>query len=299
MKKIIAFICTMALVVTGVCFAPRNVKAYYPGMPTTIRVSLSKDTFVYNGRKQAPEIKVYLYNEISGYLQELTEGYEYYATYSNNILPGTAKITINVLSQEEPKTEEVFFKIIPRTLNSFNIYLDEYTFDYTGGRIYPEVFIDDPRHEITLSMRDYRLEYKNNIKCGWGEVVLTGKNGTTGKIVKKFRIKPVAKQLKLRANEKKKLKVKGKGKFKYKSKNKKIAKVDKKGFVTGIKKGKTKIKITCNGQTTYAKVTVKKAKVVRRRKKTSTRVTYTIPKVRRTPSSTPVRTKKKKVIPKS
>ena len=120
-----------------------------------------------------------------------------------------------------------------------------------------------------------------------------GKGNYNGAVVRRFRIYPVVKNenITLKAGKTKKIKVKASGKCKYKSLNKKIAKVSKKGVVTGNKKGKVKIKVTCNGQSSYCYVKVKKAK-----KKKVKKITYVAP---RKPTVIPQRVKKKKFVPKS
>lgn len=50
----------------------------------------------------------------------------------------------------------------------------------------------------------------------------------------------------------------GTSKFTYKSMNKKIAKVNKYGVITGVKKGSTKIRVKCGSKTVYVKVKVNK-----------------------------------------
>ena len=74
--------------------------------------------------------------------------------------------------------------------------------------------------------------------------------------------------------------------------------MNKKGLVTGLKKGTAKIRVTVNGIPVIVKVKVKKAKVKRVRRATVRRTTYTAPVVRRTTPSTPTRVKKKKFVPK-
>ena len=302
MKKIIAFICAMVLAVTGISFAPSEVSAegyefnpndYYVSYPSVVD---------YRAEDIRPSLYVYRLNGSSGW-SELHEGKNYYVEFFNNFNPGTATIKITLFDENKYFVGEIIkrFTIRKLSINNFYIDLDQESFNYTGKQIRPEVYLDDPGGEIEVFDRDYQVTYRNNKKCGWGKVIVYGKYGLTGVEVGYFRIKPVVKNknIKVRAGETKKIKVKASGKCKFKSKNKRIAKVNKKGVVTGIKKGKTKIKVTCNGQTTYAKVTVKKAKVVKYRQSNSARgTTYTAPVARKT-STTSTRTKKSKVIPKN
>ena len=92
-----------------------------------------------------------------------------------------------------------------------------------------------------------------------GKTTVTIKNnGVTKKItvtVKNPSLKKKSGSVKV--GKKLTIKVNGSGKFTFKSKNTKIAKVSKKGVVTGVKKGSTKITVTANGKKLTFTVKVK------------------------------------------
>ncbi|MGN0173382.1 MAG: hypothetical protein ACI39F_02980 [Acutalibacteraceae bacterium] len=114
---------------------------------------------------------------------KLTANKDYTVIYTNNVNVGTATVTIKgtgVYYGEFSKN----FKIEQKELSmkDFEIDLDDKV--YTGSAICPQV-----KSELVIN-KDYKLEYKNNVNAGKGEILITGIENCTGTVEKRFAIVP-------------------------------------------------------------------------------------------------------------
>lgn len=109
----------------------------------------------YNGSAQTPVVAVYLNNV------QLSSNY-YTVTYSNNIKPGTATITINGKNgYGGTKTEN--FTIKATQMNQYNTVISgvSSSYTYTGLAITPTVSVSVNGKTLTYG-KDYTVSYSNN-----------------------------------------------------------------------------------------------------------------------------------------
>ena len=73
---------------------------------------------------------------------------------------------------------------------------------YTGYKIKPKYTIYSKKYGFFLEEGvDFKAEYSNNIKPGYGEIKVTGINGNTGTKTFKFKIKPPMQEISAWVNE--------------------------------------------------------------------------------------------------
>ena len=166
----------------------KGIAPYYTGTITktfvinkpsieTYKVSLSQESYTYDGEEKRPEVK------IEGLVQNL----DYIVSYENNIEPGTAKVIIKGIGRYSGTIEKTF-KIEGEIgsdvidISKCNISMKD-KFEYTGKEIKPEVKI-----EGLVEGTDYILRYENNIEMGQGKVIIRGKGKYKGTVTKTFDI---------------------------------------------------------------------------------------------------------------
>ena len=166
----------------------KGIAPYYTGTITktfvinkpsieTYKVSLSQESYTYDGEEKRPEVK------IEGLVQNL----DYIVNYENNIEPGTAKVIIKGIGRYSGTIEKTF-KIEGEIgsdvidISKCNISMKD-KFEYTGKEIKPEVKI-----EGLVEGTDYILRYENNIEMGQGKVIIRGKGKYKGTVTKTFDI---------------------------------------------------------------------------------------------------------------
>ncbi len=113
---------------------------------------------------------------------------EYTVSYRNNILPGTATVTVSGVRGKSRGSRTAYFKIKGQSLKKAEISVDDVTFDGTEKR--PEVKVASGG-SILAEGRDYDVRYINNTHAGKGMVTITGKGGYTDSAKKTFTIFPV------------------------------------------------------------------------------------------------------------
>ena len=119
----------------------------------------------------------------------MEEGRDFSVSYSNNIEPGTATITITGIGGYEGVIEKTFKiegEISPdvidiSTLES-KVSMKE-KFEYTGNNVEPKVIIEGLEEG-----RDFSVSYKDNVEIGQATVIITGKGKYKGNIIKTFNI---------------------------------------------------------------------------------------------------------------
>ena len=147
-------------------------------------VSVDK-TFTYTGSAITPAVTV-TYNN-----KQLTKDTDYTVSYSDNINPGTATVTITgkgnytgsksvnftIKEPEQKKTD----------ISDCNITLDKTVYTYDGLAKKPAVTVT--YGSATLSQgTDYTVSYSNNINIGNATVTVTGMGNYTGSVSKGFAI---------------------------------------------------------------------------------------------------------------
>lgn len=113
----------------------------------------------------------------------LTQGVDYQVTYSNNVNPGTGKVTVTGKGNYTGSRTLTFTIQNPptKTLKSVaNLTVDAIAVQgYTGNAITPALTIRDGSKLLTAGV-DYTVAYQNNINVGKATAVITGKGDYTG-----------------------------------------------------------------------------------------------------------------------
>lgn len=237
---------------------------------STLSVSSIKAQ-TYTGKAITPAITVKDGSKV------LKSGTDYTVSYSNNVNPGTAAVTIKGIGAYTGE-RSVSFKIEKKNSGSAAKSISKTTISgiktktYTGKAITQAVTVKDGS-KVLKAGTDYTVSYKGNKNAGKASVIITGKNGYTGSVTKYFTIKKADQKIKVTSNYKKPYGSKaftvsakrtaGNGKLTYKSSDKKVAAVDSKGKVAIKGTGIAVITVTAEGNTNYnkkaAKITITSA----------------------------------------
>lgn len=135
------------------------------------------------GREIRPEFKVkYILDGIQIYLKE---GKEYQISYSNNIEPGTATVTMTGIGCFTGK-KFVNFDIYEQ-ISECDINLSNASVQYDGTEKKPAVEVAYQGKELKEGT-DYTLSYANNIEEGTARIIIIGKNGYKGTKVVTYQI---------------------------------------------------------------------------------------------------------------
>ena len=211
----------------------------------------------------------------------LTLGKDYRVSYSNNVNPGTATVTITGCGNYTGEIVKTF-KITKKETPVVKVDISKATVTglktvtYNGKAFKPAVKVVVNGKTLVLN-KDYKVAYSNNIKPGTAKVVITGIGSYKGTVTKTFVIKKaaqsitkaVAKKTFKASNLKKKaatfsINAKAKGKITYKktsgSKNITVSSSGKVTVKKGTKKGTytIKVKITAAATSNFNKATVTK-----------------------------------------
>ncbi|MCR5589958.1 MAG: leucine-rich repeat domain-containing protein [Lachnospiraceae bacterium] len=109
------------------------------------------------------------------------------ADYSDNIYPGTAKVTVHGVEEKGYVGDlTLTFKITGTAINKVAIAAPGDCV-YNGAEQKPEPVVAG----LTKGT-DYELDYEKNINAGKAKVIIKGKGGYTGSVSKTFTIKPAA-----------------------------------------------------------------------------------------------------------
>ncbi|MBR1415982.1 MAG: hypothetical protein IJ570_09005 [Prevotella sp.] len=154
---------------------------------TDFDISLSAESFEYNGAAQEPEVS---FME-AGKAKEMTENVDYTLTYANNQNAGSAEsgtapqVTIAGKGNYTGSVVKKF-SITAKSLEGATINLSEDSFIYSGDSIKPAVtvtFVDAP---VEISETDYTVSYTNNLNAATTDdsnpptIIVTGKGNFTG-----------------------------------------------------------------------------------------------------------------------
>ncbi len=151
------------------------------------KITLSQNTFTYNGHEQTPEVTVK-----SGGVT-LKRGNDYYLKTEKldggkNV--GTMSVTAYGLGNYSGSVSTTY-TVKPADLSKAT--LTDFTYMlhvYTGNPIEPSVQVK-PDGKTTLSKDYYTVSYKNNTEVGTATLTVTGKDGYTGSVSTTFQIVPI------------------------------------------------------------------------------------------------------------
>ena len=138
----------------------------------------------YNGREQKPAVIV----KVSG---RVIDPSEYSVLYSENINAGTARITVNGLSDSFKNTGYGTFTILPKQIEKCKVSYTK-SVSYTGKAVTPSVIVKDTARNAVLSAgasADYTVSYQSNIEPTTKAVIqITGNGNYTGTLTQYFAI---------------------------------------------------------------------------------------------------------------
>ncbi|MDO5847463.1 MAG: hypothetical protein Q4Q20_04095 [Methanocorpusculum sp.] len=147
------------------------------GIGTCVISSIPDQTW--SGSEIKPEITVRDGDKI------LAENTDYTAVYTDNINPGTAKVTVTGIGTYSG-TKTVSFAI-KKDLNKGGEISPIRSQAYTGEPVTPKVTVRDGENLLVKDI-DYTVSYQNNIKIGTAVVIVEGKNRYKGTIQGNFSI---------------------------------------------------------------------------------------------------------------
>lgn len=138
----------------------------------------------YNGREQKPAVIV----KVSG---RVIDPSEYSVLYSENINAGTARITVNGLSDSFKNTGYGTFTILPKQIEKCKVSYTK-SVSYTGKAVTPSVIVKDTARNAVLSAgasADYTVSYQSNTEPTTKAVIqITGNGNYTGTLTQYFAI---------------------------------------------------------------------------------------------------------------
>lgn len=139
-------------------------------------VTLSRDTFYYNGTARKPGVTSVTLNG-----KNLTEATDYTVSYSSNINAGTGIVTLTARPGSKicHGIKNIEFTISQLDLSLVTVTLDQTSFAYTGSQHKPAISGFEYQGEtIALSDKDYSVSYGENIDAGTGagSVTVTAKS---------------------------------------------------------------------------------------------------------------------------
>ena len=145
---------------------------------------ITAENQTYNGREQKPAVTV----KVSG---RVIDPSEYSVLYSENINAGTARITVNGLSDSFKNTGYGTFTILPKQIEKCTVSYTK-SVSYTGKAVTPSVIVKDTARNAVLSAgasADYTVSYRSNTEPTTKAVIqITGNGNYTGTLTQYFAI---------------------------------------------------------------------------------------------------------------
>ncbi len=142
--------------------------------------SLSYSSYGYDGNAKRPTVTVK-----SGGMT-LKQDKDYTVTYSNNVKPGTATVTIKGKGEYRGTLKKTYH--IGEVMSKITIPYASYT--YTGSAITPTVTVKDSSGRKLTKGTDYTVKYSSNTQLGTAKITIIGKGRYGGTRTKTFVVKP-------------------------------------------------------------------------------------------------------------
>lgn len=122
-------------------------------------------------------------------IADIKEGYDPDTREFSVVAKKTDRTNIIIRAKRNPKVQ-CEYTVGVNDLGRFEASLSNSVYSYNGGERKPGVVLKDPYHpELTLKKdTDYTVTYKNNIKVGTAQVIITGKGNYTGTLIENFTI---------------------------------------------------------------------------------------------------------------
>ncbi|MBR2315335.1 MAG: fibronectin type III domain-containing protein [Clostridia bacterium] len=141
-------------------------------------VSLEYETAVYTGKAICPAVSV----------KALSEGRDYFVTYTNNVSVGRAVVMVDDVNDSCP-TVYKYFDILPRNISNAEIKLSYSKTVYSGKKKKPSATVTYNGAELKEG-KDYTVSYGKNTKVGKAYATVKGKGNFFGEAKKIFYITP-------------------------------------------------------------------------------------------------------------
>ena len=157
------------------------------GKITEAKVTLEKDSYIYDGKAKTPAVAV----ELKG--KELVPDIDYTVSYHNNVNVGTAAVTVTGMGNYSgSKTAEfTITKAAEDTkradISKADVTLSKTSYAYDGKPKTPSVTVKLGAKTLSPNT-DYTVSYSNNINVGTAKITVTGKGNYIGSVEKAFTI---------------------------------------------------------------------------------------------------------------
>lgn len=156
-------------------------------------IELIKDSFVYTGEEiKLEDSEFEILYKVTENENIVIDKNKFIVTYENNVDVTSeehkAKIVVTGNGIDYVGSIQAEFEILPKNIETVKVSLSRTSFVYSGKAIMPEVVVKDGEKTLVCD-QDYKVEYKNNLNIGTGNVQITGINNYSGTIKKSFTIK--------------------------------------------------------------------------------------------------------------
>ena len=119
---------------------------------------------------------------------KLTQGIDYNVTFTNNVAPGQATLTITGIGYYENTLSQSY--TIYGNIANYGLTLSGYEFITNSNSICPTIIIVDSYGKILIQNVDYSVTYNSNIYPGIATVSVNGIGNYIGTLSANYRIKP-------------------------------------------------------------------------------------------------------------
>ena len=146
-------------------------------------ITISDEVFVFDGTEKKPSVTV----EVDG--KTLTEGKDYAVQYENNVLAGTACVSVAGMG-DYTGASLFYYEIKPFDLSQFMLIVaaEDIVYDGTPQTPLAAVFVSEDI--IIMPGDDLALSYTDNIAAGEATVIAEGKGNFSGRLSANFIIAP-------------------------------------------------------------------------------------------------------------
>ncbi len=136
-----------------------------------IKLSMKKISRVYTGEAVRLSAEELVVKDAAGNI--LKEDTDYIVSYSDNVNAGTVRLTVTAIGMYNGAVSRSF-KIKPDKNASFNVRIDEESYEYVKAGVNPVLSVSlSGKNTVLKEGRDYRLAFSSNKKVGKGRYKLT------------------------------------------------------------------------------------------------------------------------------
>ena len=142
-------------------------------------ITLSQSNYTYDGSAKEPAVT------LKDGPATLTSN-DYTVSYSNNVNPGTATVTVSGKGIYTG-TKTANFTILGKDISGMSLTLSDTSLEYDGSAKEPTVTVKDGNTTLTNGT-DYTVSYSNNVNLGTATATITGKGNYSGSKTANFTI---------------------------------------------------------------------------------------------------------------